>query len=1485
MNAAYSLSLQPEDKTPLPQLFAYLHDLFHTASPSLRFDAQADPWWSVAQWIKFHEHAADSTFQLQLKDPQQALLRIQRTEIDTLSIPELLEDWIVILESKDGPPTLRHRPQRVEEFDADPLRLRAFEAFHKQVAGKPLSAITDVNIPEILSDCIQFDMVEDQVQVHKKAVIERFEDVELRQDMYTTFERVFRNHHNETWAIQHTNHVYDQLHARHYELKARPQKRLFLSFGLVSGQIGGKDYHNYLFHIPLKLRLEQQALYIEPDTLAHPIQCEQAFTDLLPDHYKGEPISSIEQRQQEVLRIVDQFNRQPPHFSLDPTYITAQFYAVAREMLHVFADVKDSFFDGQSLNFAEGPTTSSQTEISFHFAPVIQSRGVDSQIHLARDAARIVQKINELSGTGESGQIPDFFKKLFSLENHSLPLRIAYRNASVHKSPEKPKAVIPQRFLFPLPYNAEQLAIAQRLYEQDAVTVKGPPGTGKSHTIANLTSHYVAQGKSILIVSKNAKALEVIRGKLPGAIQHLAVSLVEEGQPMDQLKHSIDAIKDYLSRSYDWETVCQMERNLAILDEQYEAHLEQLTQMLATNQEVLTLHSPHTGKEESQSAVAWAQFVASNPHTFTFILDAYDSELPMEELKAALSQYLQITATLDKAYVELSLEQFPIAPSELPDSLPFEANIRRRQSLIEHFSPTYYESLPLETRQFEPKRILAELQILLPHFLTHSALLQQPRFKVDQLDEWLDNYENEISQCLNPMLEHQIELGALNHTTPEELQELSQRLRNKFNGKSQLGFLQLKTLSPSLKALMEIRIDERELHQLAQLDILDEYLAHASRRKRMHIILQQSLYAQADLPLAELENYLESLLELKAALHSLALLNQTLSDLALPTFDFTQTDWEPNLTFISHLPTFREYKELQATIQADKDAFRLQLTPESHPMLVELFQAWRSEDLDTYEDLSTQYRLLVHQAQLAEERRTLFNSLSEHLPQTARSLSNHIPEKISLVEEWLANCQHDIACDFFQLELDHFLASIIQQVAGGQALFEQLHALQVQRATKVEELVSYRTWYHKAKNLTDEQGSALSAWRNDIINIGKGQGKNTHRNMESAIENMKRAKDVVPVWVMTQEMAINFFPDPSPGQFDLLIIDEASQCDISMLNLIFRANKCMIVGDENQTSVSTNSNLFPIERTNQLLDRYLYSHPFKQQFNINNRTASIYTLSGVIYPNIITLMEHFRCRPEIIGWCNEEVYNRQIIPLKTATDDRFGLPVESRYVETQSEKKARPELVDQVVDLITGVINDFEAGHLPAIPTVGVLCLDSSNEAHQDLLIQQLAKNQQIRRYEEQLELVVGTSRKFQGDEREVMILTSTARHKTTATGKIRPPRAVTGEEMMRIYNVAASRAKEKSILLHCIHPDAIPMMNPNCYRKKLIEYYQDPYFHMTKTSSDPKELLKKVPLQDGGFRREVGQFLCDQGHTEMLHPQWKTGPYQVDFACDWQWP
>ena len=68
---------------------------------------------------------------------------------------------------------------------------------------------------------------------------------------------------------------------------------------------------------------------------------------------------------------------------------------------------------------------------------------------------------------------------------------------------------------FPLPANAEQESIVNKIQTQNGVLVQGPPGTGKSHTIANLICHLLAQGQRVLVTSHTARALKVLKDKLP----------------------------------------------------------------------------------------------------------------------------------------------------------------------------------------------------------------------------------------------------------------------------------------------------------------------------------------------------------------------------------------------------------------------------------------------------------------------------------------------------------------------------------------------------------------------------------------------------------------------------------------------------------------------------------------------------------------------------------------------------------------------------------------------------------------------------------------------------------------------------------------------------------------------------------------------------------------------------------------------------------
>lgn len=77
---------------------------------------------------------------------------------------------------------------------------------------------------------------------------------------------------------------------------------------------------------------------------------------------------------------------------------------------------------------------------------------------------------------------------------------------------------IPERLVFatPLPLAEEQRKIIAALENRDSkfVTVEGPPGTGKSHTISAIAFGAILKGQSILILSDKKEALDVVENKL-----------------------------------------------------------------------------------------------------------------------------------------------------------------------------------------------------------------------------------------------------------------------------------------------------------------------------------------------------------------------------------------------------------------------------------------------------------------------------------------------------------------------------------------------------------------------------------------------------------------------------------------------------------------------------------------------------------------------------------------------------------------------------------------------------------------------------------------------------------------------------------------------------------------------------------------------------------------------------------------------------------
>ncbi len=81
--------------------------------------------------------------------------------------------------------------------------------------------------------------------------------------------------------------------------------------------------------------------------------------------------------------------------------------------------------------------------------------------------------------------------------------------------PDEVESKLPPAETFtPLPADASQLAAVAGAVEGHDMVVIGPPGTGKSQTIANLIAHCLAHGRTILFVAEKAAALDVVHRRL-----------------------------------------------------------------------------------------------------------------------------------------------------------------------------------------------------------------------------------------------------------------------------------------------------------------------------------------------------------------------------------------------------------------------------------------------------------------------------------------------------------------------------------------------------------------------------------------------------------------------------------------------------------------------------------------------------------------------------------------------------------------------------------------------------------------------------------------------------------------------------------------------------------------------------------------------------------------------------------------------------------
>ena len=155
--------------------------------------------------------------------------------------------------------------------------------------------------------------------------------------------------------------------------------------------------------------------------------------------------------------------------------------------------------------------------------------------------------------------------------------------------------------------------------------------------------------------------------------------------------------------------------------------------------------------------------------------------------------------------------------------------------------------------------------------------------------------------------------------------------------------------------------------------------------------------------------------------------------------------------------------------------------------------------------------------------------------------------------------------------------------------------------------------------------------------------------MQLAVQNLEKGRTAVPAWIIPIQQAITSF---RPGSlFDVVIVDEASQADITSVVLLALAKQIVVVGDNKQVTP------IRVGLKDGMLDRIHKTLLAGQVPNADlySYDQSLYDLADVAFSHVM-LHEHFRCVPAIIGYCNDLSYDGRIEPLRPADSTKLLPP-------------------------------------------------------------------------------------------------------------------------------------------------------------------------------------------------------------------------------------
>ncbi|MGY4924887.1 AAA domain-containing protein [Streptomyces sp. 900105755] len=1037
---------------------------------------------------------------------------------------------------------------------------------------------------------------------------------------------------------------------------------------------------------------------------------------------------------------------------------------------------------------------------------------------------------------------------------------------------------------FALPANEEQRTIAERLRANRLVVVQGPPGTGKTHTIANLVTDLLAQGKRVLITSHTPRALRVLRDKLPESVRDLCVSRTEDGAAAQrELEASVHKILSEYA-GYDekasWKAVKALQSRLAKARAAQQAMLRDLA--------VLREQETHRFKAEIGDYSGSLQEIAER---LTAETGRYDWLGPVPQEQPALTadealRLLHATRAYTPDHQALAAE-VP-GPSELPSPGDFEEAVRVVRSAEDAHAAARRDPLCAEHDAAVRSLSEAEQQRLSSALDAFSAARARAASLAAPAGDWAAVLLKEVTEgqdwqarsrraaVSDALAAVDASLATLGMAMVSGLDQYDpatalaqatvlhdglgqgQKLRGPLGMRSKLA----KTVGAFADA---VRVDGRTPE-----DVPTATVVLARIRLELRLAQVESEWGTPATAwhghgprLARLRQeaeVLDALLAVAAARTDVLTAAATSPALAVATWHNASVEHAVR-TLLRAATTLRAAEGSRQVIADTEELLHAWSDrPSAAPAVVRALEAVRDRDPDGYRSFSEEMAEVREAARLRAEQDTALTCVREAFPALAERITathedtawdTRLP---ALAKAW--------AWSAWRERLER-----LTDPEAERALRKRLTEADDEARIMLARLAAARAWHRCLGLLTGDQSRALSAYQQAARRI---KGKYQHRYRRDAQAALRKAQTAVPAWIMPLHQVAETVPMDRPGMFDVVIVDEASQSGLEAMLLSWLADRMVVVGDSKQVSPSNVG--FKQDEYFHLRDRLLTALEPDVR-SLFGPDSSFFDLTEALSAGRGTLMlkEHFRCMPEIISFSNDLCYNHDLLPLRQYGADRLP-PVRTVHVEHgealgANSRLCNPAEAEALVDAIVRSCAD------PAYDgkTMGVISLRAS-KGHLAELENLLADRLDYEQREER-RIRVGDAEDFQGDERHVMFV-SCVNSPSTDAGSV--PGGFNGKTYEQRINVAASRAQDQVWVFHSARAE---QFHENDLRRRWLDHLTRPAEE--DTAAVQGEVLPDVRHEafDSLFQQKVYLELAARGYR--VRPGYKVGRHTLDLVVE----